>query len=131
MPAASSRAAARSLAAIVIETAVSADAAIAEHVVRDAQQQRRIDAAREADQRGPVAGDDLAQPLVLVGERQFGGAGGGHRRTTELYASIRSLPATAAAISAATSSCASTLSASCGARACRGMAGTNSEQQSS
>ena len=54
----------------MIETAVSADAAIAEHVVRDAQEQRRIDAAREADQRRAVAGDDLAQPLVLVGERR-------------------------------------------------------------
>ena len=35
-----------------------ADAAVAEHVVRDPQQQRRVDAAREADQRRAVAGDD-------------------------------------------------------------------------
>ena len=130
MLAASSRAAVRSLAAIVIETAVSADAAIAEHVVGDAQEQRRIDAAREADQRGPVAGDDLAQPLVLVGQRQFGGAGGGHRRRPN-YTTIRSLPATAAAISAATSSCASTFSASTARARVAGWRGTNSEQQSS
>ena len=80
--------------------------------MRDPQQQRRIDAARKADQRRTVAGDDFAQPRVLVGERQIGGSGGGHRHCRPDYTTIRSLPATAAAISAATSSLASTRSAS-------------------
>ena len=44
-------------------------AALAEHVVRHPQEQRRIDAARKADQRRAVPADQLAEARVLVGER--------------------------------------------------------------
>ena len=131
MPAASSRAAARSLVAIVIDTAVNATQRSPSTSCGDPQQQRRIDAARKTDQRRTVAGDGLAQPIVFVGERQIGGSGGGHRHVDHNYTTIRSLAATAAAISAATSSLSSTRWASWARARVAGCDGTNSEQQSS
>ena len=54
-------------------------AAIAEHVVRHAQQQRRVDAAREADQGRSVAGDDFAQAGMFLGD------GGQRAEIDQLY----------------------------------------------
>ena len=43
-------------------------AALAEHVVGDAQEEARVDAAREGDQRGGQVGEQPAQPVELGGE---------------------------------------------------------------
>ncbi len=43
-------------------------AALAEHVVGDAQEEARVDAAREGDQRGGQVGEEPAQPVELGGE---------------------------------------------------------------
>ena len=52
-------------------------AAVTEHVMGHPQQERRIHAARKADQRRFVPGQDVAQPGVLVLYRLFHGCGHG------------------------------------------------------